>query len=477
MSRRHRTTTTTKPVYFNSQTFGLCSAEFESGAPDTITKSALVMVEGQHVDSSKRTHNFDAQRIQRIVERTNDWMAKGGRVPWQMDHKKTQDANIGDLEGGLEVRVITSEDLPNPKLRHLIGKVGAFAQDLIGKGKDVVDDILAGRIKTLSPGIDINADIIREISATPTPAIVGLSTFKRHDAGKFALTMEEAEADGSQEDAMKEEFEELGETFWSVVGSIFAATEDELQGQEPQALMMQAIEDYSSRVIELLGVGDEAGEPYANNLEQIPPNTQTQLYNSSAPDQGYLQRQQGMSRMSRRHPVAAFTLADMQDLDRAEFFSIPGFGPPPRERKQRSLLGTVAKGAIAVGAGAAAIRYGGAGLKAGLAGARTATNMGAKMTGQGKGFGSVRGAVKRAGAMGGGVGKSAGLMGAQAGIGSAFRGVRTQLGTDIARAGKALASTGQAGGIRSTVGSYLTNSGRSVKGSTKARATKWRTGV
>lgn len=92
---------------FSSPTFGLCSAEFESESPNQITKRALVMVEGEHIDSAKRRHVFDAERIKRIAERTNNWLSQGGRVPWQRDHKKTQQDNIGDLEGGLEVRVIT----------------------------------------------------------------------------------------------------------------------------------------------------------------------------------------------------------------------------------------------------------------------------------------------------------------------------------------------------------------------------------
>lgn len=344
------------------------------------------MVEGSHTDSSKKHHVFDADRICQIVENTNNWLAKGGRVPWQLDHKKTQDANIGDLESGLEARVITPEDLPNPRLRHLVGKIGAFAERLVGKGSDVVNMVAAGRVKTLSPGIDVKDDIIKEISATPTPAIVGLSTFKQA-AGNFALTMDEAESEGEQEDAVKQALHEKSEIFLEVINSIYSANEDELQGQDPQGLLMQAVEDYMSRVTQIVGINNGQQDPQQMNMQ----------YPHSSPMPGYLPQQQGfplqqsnMAGMSSGRRIAAFTLADMHHVvenQRAEFLF--GIGnnnnnnynyrmPWSKPKKQGSLLGTVAKvGAIGLG-GAAAIRYGGAGLNAGLKGATRAINMGMK---------------------------------------------------------------------------------------------------
>jgi hypothetical protein len=337
------------------------------------------MVEGSHTDSSKKHHIFDADRICRIVDNTNNWIARGGRVPWQLDHKKTQDANIGDLESGLEARVITPEDLPNPKLRHLVGKIGAFAERLVGKGVDVVNMVTAGRVKTLSPGIDVREDIIKEISATPTPAIVGLSTFKRHQ-GNFALTMDEAEMEGEEEDIVRQQFHEKGELFLEVVNSILSAGEDELQGQDPQALLMQAIQDYMSRVSEVIGIGEQ--QPEVGYAPQTP------MY-QGAPMPGYLQAQQGlpanagaMAPMSSNEVLAAFTMRDMQkiiDHERAEFV-FGGYNvrspfyqqPPAQPQKKRNLLSTAAKlGGLALG-GAAAIRYGGVGLKGAARGAKSA---------------------------------------------------------------------------------------------------------
>jgi len=269
--------------HFYDPAFDLGRAEFEDAEEDgsMLTKQALVMIEGTHVDSAKRKHQFPADRIKRIVANTNALLASGGRVPWQRDHQKTQAANIGDLDGPLEIRTITRKDLPHKGLNHLIGKIGAFATRLVAKGADVVREVLAGNIKTLSPGIDVDADIIREISATPVPAIVGLSTFRRGDGetrvlrrrrreeGQFtALTFEDMEVEMQDMEAYREDFDALSTTFWELVSSINKATEDELQGEDPAALQMQAIDDYGVRIQTLLGLNVEPGDPEADPLLQ-----------------------------------------------------------------------------------------------------------------------------------------------------------------------------------------------------------------
>lgn len=244
--------------FIYSNFLGLTPAEFneEEDDPHTLTKEALVMVEGNHIDSAKRSHNFSRDRILQIVKNTNNFISQGGRVPWQTDHDKKQAANIGDLEGILEARVITEEDLPNPKLRNLVGKMGAFAQ-LVAKGIDVVSQVVSGRIKTLSPGIDVTTDTIKEISATPQPAIVGLSVFRHPSASAdFALTWEEADSGQGQIDAIHEEYRELLEQFWNIATAISQADEATLQGEDPAALMTNAIGGLTTRLSSLFGLGE-----------------------------------------------------------------------------------------------------------------------------------------------------------------------------------------------------------------------------
>lgn len=356
-----------KPAYKNNKGISyfsvensLSSAEFEAGEDSTVIKKALVMVEGEHVDSAKKRHVFSPARIQKIVENTNNFLAQGGRVPWQRDHKKDQESNIGDLEGPLEIRVITESDLPNKKLRHLVGKVGAFTTQLVAKGQDVVNELIAGRIKTLSPGIDIAQDLIREISATPTPAIVGLSVFSRaaqQQVGDFGLTFDEVEAEGEEEDQMKEMFEDLSDKFWTIITNITQATDEELQGQDPTDFIYQAIGDYSARIEQLLGLGED---PMGMEGQGIPGSQQPGYLPQQ---QGY---QQGYANMSRYYggtaqPVlAAFSMAEMEALDG----NMANFGRRVGSKdktKRKSRLGMAAKvGAGVAGAGA----VGAAGLTA-----------------------------------------------------------------------------------------------------------------
>ena len=242
---------------------GITPASFaeDEGSDGLLVKEALLMIEGDHRDSQKRPHKFSRERLVDLVRKTNDFLRGGGRIPWQKDHDKTQSANIGDLEGELEIRVITEDDLPNPRLRKLVGKLGAFGQ-LVARGEDVVAEVMAGRIKTLSPGIDVATNTIKEISATPQPAIIGLSVFKQHeDAANFALTWDDAESDQMEIDELKDQYEEITETFWEIATSISSADEASLMGEDPAALIEDAIGGLADRIAELLGAASEEEAP------------------------------------------------------------------------------------------------------------------------------------------------------------------------------------------------------------------------
>jgi len=234
---------------------------------------ALIFVEGDHVDSQKRPHNFSVSRIENIVRNTNDFIRKGGRIPFQKDHKKEQTYNIGDIEGEFYCQTITEDNLPNPRYRHLIGKVGVFVDNLVAKGKEAVMAIKEGRIKTLSPGIDPATECFVEVSATPIPAIIGPSLmFSRggtiytednillfesspmnprpsavdSDADDYTsresqvlnrrnkiFSMEEALGRSENVKQLETKYYELAEALWVVLSSYYSAGEEELQGKNP----------------------------------------------------------------------------------------------------------------------------------------------------------------------------------------------------------------------------------------------------
>jgi hypothetical protein len=239
----------------------LDASAFEPEGEDAIAvKKALVLVEGHHEDSMGRPHFFSKDRVLSIAENTNTWFSKGNRIPWLTDHQKTQWSTIGDLDGRLEVRKVRPEDVPG--LPHLVGKLGIFADRLVGKGKDVVQKITDGVISTLSPGLDVAVDVIKEISATPTPAIPGLRIFKRKPSqpAKFALTWDEAEQESWDEDAAYEEASEHFNMWWEMASQISMASDEELQGRDPEQLQVEALEGLMAKLSNTVGLSEPMTE-------------------------------------------------------------------------------------------------------------------------------------------------------------------------------------------------------------------------
>jgi hypothetical protein len=261
--RKHRRLKTVRKddrsfVRFATSESGLLGGVNFSDSQDgqeVISKKALVIIEGEHTDNSGKKHSFTKDDIEWFAEATNEFLEEGGRVPWQRDHDKKQSANIGDLENYLVARTVTPDDLPDPRLaRKLVGKLGLFATELVGKGKDVVEQIRAGRIKTLSPGIDLATGIIREISATPTPAIVGMSIFSQGSAGNSALTWEEAESSDRVDESLREDYEHLTEILWNLSTNIANACDQDVAMNNRQEMFDQALQGFAERLTHLLGI-------------------------------------------------------------------------------------------------------------------------------------------------------------------------------------------------------------------------------
>ncbi|HEY9610588.1 hypothetical protein [Allocoleopsis sp.] len=263
--------------YFESAS--LDPLDFEPEGEDAIAvKKAMILVEGHHEDSQGRPHYFSKDRVFRIAENTNTWFSKGNRIPWLTDHQKTQWSTIGDLDGHLEVRKVRPEDVPG--LPHLVGKLAIFADRLIGKGKDVVQKITDGIISTLSPGLDVAVDVIKEISATPTPAIAGLRIFRRpirnsefgirssrkipnsefsipnSRNARFALTWDEAEQESFDEDAAYEDAMNHFDTWWGMASQISAASDEELQGRDPEQLQVEALQGLMAKLADVVGLSE-----------------------------------------------------------------------------------------------------------------------------------------------------------------------------------------------------------------------------
>ena len=315
----------------------------------TLAKKVLVMVEGEHTDSHGRTHNFSANRIRELVSNTNKFLASGGQIPWQKDHQKTQDFNIGHLESELVLRPVSERDIeemaassgrPISRFQHLLGKWGAFASKLVGKGQKVITDIVSGNIGTISPGIDPRTNTLVEISATPIPAINGLITYSqeatpvfyytfeepgsaatiKRDLAHFnnhamphhnnahssnALTWDDLETEEENDGLLKEQYEYLSENLFKILNNISKSSEAKLQGQDPVELSLQAIDRFSYELEDLFGLLPDPEEmqqqaassdvgAYANVPGIGKPAGQGNLPSASK-DPNYSKRQKGLT--------------------------------------------------------------------------------------------------------------------------------------------------------------------------------------
>jgi hypothetical protein len=163
-----------KIAYFNSN---FSNTNFTENDDGSITKSALLLVEGDHRCNKGNGHSFNADYLIEVAENTNKALENGTFIPVLKDHQKTSDAEIGEIVSTLDARVITEDDLPNKKHKHLIGKMGLFCDGIVLKAKDVVERVKNGLNKTISPGINLAKKQLAELSVTPTPAILGLSMY------------------------------------------------------------------------------------------------------------------------------------------------------------------------------------------------------------------------------------------------------------------------------------------------------------
>lgn len=267
-----------------------------SNAESKLVKPALIFVEGKHKDRQGITHKFSAERVQTIADNTNENREQGVRIPFQLDHKKDSQSNIGDLTGPVYTKIIEAEDLPDPKHRHLLGKLGIFTEDILVKGAKAVEQVISKSIKTLSPGIDAVTESILEISATPFPAIVGPALFsrfedpiyfsddyddkesEREEGMKNPMSMQAALGIEKEDTRLAEEYQKLSTALCKVLKTLYNASDAELKGQDPIEKSYEALE-YFNREIETLF--ELAEEDYGETLgvsNTLPPVERTSDY-------------------------------------------------------------------------------------------------------------------------------------------------------------------------------------------------------
>lgn len=283
-----------------------------------LVRNALIFVEGDHSDSKLRGHNFPRERVIQLVNNTNSLIKRGGTIPVLYDHNKSAKNVVGSIDSELEMRLITKSDLPylvnGHRLGYLVGKLGVFSNNVVLKHPETIEAFKKGIVRTISPGIDLRTEIIREVSIVATPAIPGLSLFNGIDMydplfydyfAEFEMpsytlkgiySLDEALEEKYKVDSNKKDFLDLCEVLWDVLLNIRSQYYDP---NEILQLSSYNLQQFIAKVLEILQLDS-----------MVVPEPQ-QPFNSIQGDasQMYLQQQQGLNQMANYSSIEDFPVS------------------------------------------------------------------------------------------------------------------------------------------------------------------------
>lgn len=293
-------------------TGGLTDSDY-SISDEGLTKRALILVEGEHIDSKKRKHYFSKDRINDIAENTNTYFNQGANIPLLADHNKTVNAALGNLESPVYVEYITEDNLPNKKAKHLLGKLGIFAEEIVVKSKDAIDKVANNIVNTISAGLDITTDTIREISLTPTPAILGMSLYKNAEfENTTALTFDDLDQEESDMSELEAMYEQLTNKLWQITKNIQTVDESYLDNVDPYELQMQALEEFTIRFMDIIGMNEEQEQENINEDPRLNINNAGNNPNTMNKNYGRYSRN--------NNTITVFSMSDMEKVKHdAEF--------------------------------------------------------------------------------------------------------------------------------------------------------------
>lgn len=140
----------------------------------SLVKRCIVAIEGTHICNRGKRYEMPADFIQELGDNLNLEIGNGREIPLFSNHEKSDDSKFGALDGFVECRPVTKEDLPNAHAQEMIGKMALFG---IAKMFKNLDKVRSGAIKPLSPGIDMTRKLIFEISAVPVASMPGVGLF------------------------------------------------------------------------------------------------------------------------------------------------------------------------------------------------------------------------------------------------------------------------------------------------------------
>ncbi len=279
-------------AYFSDA--GAIKPKYQDHPEGGIVGNALIFYEGDHIDNARRKHSVPAERIYRLAVNTNQEFNQGRDIPFKLDHRKSlaeKDGSVnklGNIASEISCRPITEDDLANSRLKHLVGKIGAFADIHVRK---LVDSVKDKTVRAISAGIDPVADRFVEVSAVTDPSLAGATLLfsRSEDYAYFnhgIPSYSEAKEAIQQRQKPHEELLKMHDIF---VGALMAIElkEEDRDGvpTNTQAMKRQALEEYVEDIADFLNIDVDGEEESDLNPEDI--------YNPNPYDQNLYQPPQG----------------------------------------------------------------------------------------------------------------------------------------------------------------------------------------
>jgi hypothetical protein len=168
----------------------------ESGV---LCRPALLLVEGDVVDSEGQKTTYTRELIDSIVASSNEYAATK-EIKLFTDHEYSQKARIGSVTGKFTAREITEIDLPENSDRDSIGKYAIFNDGIEIRDEDAIGKYHSKLLKELSIGIILqkNTGTIFEVSAVPWGAVKEAHIYSGEpDIKQYAFSFEAEMRKGS----------------------------------------------------------------------------------------------------------------------------------------------------------------------------------------------------------------------------------------------------------------------------------------
>jgi hypothetical protein len=257
----------------------------ESGV---LCRPALLLVEGDVVDSEGQKTTYTRELIDSIVASSNEYAATK-EIKLFTDHEYSQKARIGSVTGKFTAREITEIDLPENSDRDSIGKYAIFNDGIEIRDEKAIEKYHSKLLKELSIGIILqkNTGTIFEVSAVPWGAVKeahiysgGPDTDIKKYAFSFEAEMRKASRPSEEQMMAMEKTWNGFYAFTGVLQEIQNANDSELP--KPRSKMAKkAIDDLGGHLMSIHSPKSDSESEQLPMLMEKPMTEETKTYSAA----------------------------------------------------------------------------------------------------------------------------------------------------------------------------------------------------